>query len=514
MQRSVAPTSRVQTRKITRGTRVIHQQERFADCVNRVEALSRTPQREDEGPGLFLRSRSVLERDLDSLESDSRKREDFQVTRGLANVHCLLALVHWLCPNSVEFDRKENAQRTLEHSTKACEYASSSGSADEALSLGLFVQLRVLPYLVRSKSQSVGALIAARRSAEDLIGRLESTSRFDLAGLLSDALGFSYYQLEHDRETAIHHAQRAFDYLLSSHESGNHSSSSPSTLVSNMISVSLWDLGTFYESLAEEAEGAKALDLFRKAGSKYSMSISLSREKGRTWCIYTAFSRYGLAGSLVREVELRPDLSLKEKRKLAWKAFSLADKAFSELKKWSTREARIIAASTNSLFYQKLADLYKTNDCKNMKLIRQSGQVTSNKELGSAPNADLERTTRYSAANLADISLRRAVFYYERARTGGAQKSKDLSRSLENCLESQKNFDVERHANRLVESLLLGAKICHDIAAQLAKGRKIARSKEYSRLARDQCQKSIAICQKLGWSDRLTETNRLLASFS
>ena len=44
------------------------------------------------------------------------------------------------------------------------------------------------------------------------------------------------------------------------------------------------------------------------------------------------------------------------------------------------------------------------------------------------------------------------------------KKGELLETSLRNCELGQKHFDDERHQNRMADSLLLGAKICLDLA--------------------------------------------------
>ena len=84
---------------------------------------------------------------------------------------------------------------------------------------------------------------------------------------------------------------------------------------------------------------------------------ALSASRFCPWNIYKALCAYGVAGTFVREHELRTDLSKSERRELMSKAVSFGEEASSYLRSWSTLEMDILGGVANALFYQGMAEV-------------------------------------------------------------------------------------------------------------------------------------------------------------
>ncbi len=208
--------------------------ELFFELYSQVPALVTTLKRANQAIQLFEVSERQL---LEKLIGPSDKTipivsdvEDSYSENYLSAVHSLLALIYWLYPNHPGYERLKNARTMFRHATEAVSVSRSKISASSVA--GLLIQLRVLPFLIRSKKATVEQLVKTRQLAEVVIGGLSSSkpsyvpsdqpsgeignrrtidSKSNLEpyqveafqGLLTDGLGFSYWQLERDNRVAL-----------------------------------------------------------------------------------------------------------------------------------------------------------------------------------------------------------------------------------------------------------------------------------------------------------------------
>ena len=473
----------------------------FYYLYSKVRALCHEAEKDNEAVGLFLTSKLDLDRAIDSGD------------KNLANLHALQGLLHWLQPSYPEFDRMENAQAMQSHASAAVELSDGKQDCIDSYAIGLYVQLRISSFLMKSNLLDFGKLYETREKAHSFVEGVEygpklasdkDEMRHDLIGLVLDGLGFSYYQVEGDRMIALHYLSKGYDHLnIARHGLSGNDKSCRRQFVDAIIAIVLWDIGTCHESEAEQRESKQAVALFEKARASYVKALSASRFC--PWNIYKALCAYGVAGTFLREHDLRTDLSKSERRELVSKAVSFGEEASSYLRSWSTLEMDILGGVANALFYQRMAEVCEEEQKRSC--VERSLELISKAENA----ARRSEGSRFSDANYGDIYLRGAVYYYKMSSevVEVPRKGELLETSLRNCELGQKHFDDERHQNRMVDSLLLGAKICLDLA-RLSTDEETPN--KYRAKGREQCQKSISICRRNGWDLKVRESLELSAN--
>ncbi|MDG7001803.1 MAG: hypothetical protein JRN15_22125 [Nitrososphaerota archaeon] len=124
--------------------------ELFFDLYSKIEALSKRAKRPGEAISTFHSSRERLENELINIQLGETAGLD--QSDAAATFHALLALVHWLYPNHVGYNRMRNAKKMYTHGTIASSYKKSSTIVPSVV--GMVVQLRILPFLVRSRKST------------------------------------------------------------------------------------------------------------------------------------------------------------------------------------------------------------------------------------------------------------------------------------------------------------------------------------------------------------------------
>ncbi len=480
---------------------------KFYRLYERTRALNVEAKYNNHGVKIFRASIAALEKETSFLNANNKSSVETQ------NLHSILGVLYWLNPTHANFDRSSNARKAFDHARLASESMSL-----EARSLGLLVQLRSLPFLIRSKIVRKEELNEARREAIAFLSEESLSANEPIwSGLVLDGLGFSYYQHEHDMKAANRYLSNARDVLLGAFEkvfnlaSNDETKPSLFNLVSSLIAVAFWDLGMCFEKEAENASTpSENLVLLFRARSEYERVGDFARMS--PWKIYRAFSEYGIAGTYEGEAKLINDDSsdaITRKKELLATARNHAEIAFTHLKKWSMIEADILGGSVNARLCLKVAKLNENQEKR--KLMNNSLNLVIRAK--RAYNRRGVAGGRYSIANYGDVLLGFAEYYQEVSSIDhgkDADKTKEfihsLKRSIENCLLSQAHFDEEIHGNRALDALLLGSRICLELERETGS---ITAKKHYHKLAEKQHQRSVAICKRFGWKDRLDDSNVL-----
>jgi hypothetical protein len=434
---------------------------KFFETFVRVKALNVEPRRDNEGVKLFLASRKQLNESLNSSSASEK-----------ADLHSILAIAELLQPAYPGFQRLENTISAHKHALACLE---SNEAGPEARTLALFVELRVLPVLIRSKAAPESELA---RSRERAFSTAESLNRekslFGFLGILLEGVGFSYYQREGDRERALEYLGRAKSLLSKGGQR-------ISPFFNAFRAIAFWDSGQCYESLADRAQGNEALRLYRQARLEYEKALKYAERS--PWILYRAFAHLGIAATFSCEFELSHDSTLDGRRKLIEKAFEEAENGLALMNRYSSLEANMLGGTFHALVCQQYASVSK--EVEPEKLLRRSGELAK-KGLKAYKSA----SSRYSKANFGDVYFALAQFYHEKGKNNGV---KELLLSLENCLQSQEFFDEERHAERALRALMLGAEVCQELASL---GLQV---KYYLNLAEKQIQKLNSIRERSGW---------------
>jgi len=393
----------------------------------------------------------------------------------------------------------------LNHASTAIRLSENKPECIDTYAVGLYVKLRILSFLMKSKLLDEGELLETREKAHSFVESFEyghsHMKRPDLLGLVLAALGFSYYQVEGDRKIALHYLSKGNVQLEIARSRNEESDPCKKMFLSGIASVALWDTGLCYESEAEQSNDSKeALSFFKKARMSYTKALAAS--KASPWLIYRALVTYGIAGTLVREHELSDELPNSERKLLISKALSRGEEASSCMRRWSLLETDMLGGVANALFYQRMAELsigVEREEC-----IERSLDLISKAEAASRR----VEGSRFSDANFGDIYLRGAHHYYKLAMERSSGGRGLLETSLKNCEASQKHFGDERHLNRMVDSLILGTRICTALK-ELNTPDDIESANRYLAEGKEQCQKSMSICRRRGWDSRLRETLEL-----
>ncbi len=507
------------------------------DYYAEVPALFKRTKKPGEAIKLFQKATEVLETKLKNLYSNLGRPAYEQ--RPIADYHALLALIHWLYPSHTGLNRLNQAAAMFRHATAAV--VTSKSSQVEPLSLGLLIQLRILPFLIRSKKAEEEQLARVREVAKSFTkdveidqstqtieslsapGRLKELGKRGLSGLVFEAMGFSYYQFERNRETALSFLNRAVNYLseitkqLARKLRKNRKSRFRPLLAKlsfyqAMSAVAYWDLGACYESKAEGTEGDEMLSLIRIARTNYDKAYKLARRT--PWHVYTALSSYNLSGTYAKESEYQ--LERKKAAAFLKKAVILGDQSLRLFKLWSTFEADFLGGSWVANYYQQLGNL---SEPKSRKRMMARSLYLAKKAEALVLEGKLKHL-RYTLANIGDIFYNNAEYCRQvaikltsdsvRATSGRAEKEAIglLRKALDNCLKSKTFYKEDRHSNRAVDALLLGGDICYEL---MNSNLEQTQKEYFARVAKRQCNNSIKIASKLAWNERIAESNWRLA---
>jgi uncharacterized repeat protein (TIGR01451 family) len=474
----------------------------FFEEYSKVDALTKTARKTDEAISLFHRSRKFLEKEL------SGSGRSFQSSDELVSVHALLALLHWLYPNHPGYNRLKNARKMFEHATAAA----SSRAADAGaipFAIGVTIQLRILPFLIRSKKETPVKLQRIRTQALSFIERHRAEKFRGSVGLIYDGLGTSYSLFDRDMQMAISYLSRSVDLLASEEKSvskNKGTQKSKRTLLRAFESAVNWDLGICYESLSEKEEGDKMLSLLRNAKAYYQKAYELSLRT--PWHVYRGMSAYNLAGTLSREAQTQVEII--RIRELLEKAVRLGEESLKWFNFWSSLESDFLGGSWIANFYQELANVSDSVRrrklmARSLALAHRAENLVNNKSVG---------TSRYKLVNLGDIFAHNAEYYRLlafQARNSEAGKEKTmklLHSALENCLKSKRYFGDPTYGKRKVDSFLLAGDVYYELMNCETSGSEKRRLGSQSRRLFSQ---SIRISKQQGWNERMAGSSWRIA---
>ncbi|MDG6994333.1 MAG: hypothetical protein JRN52_00300 [Nitrososphaerota archaeon] len=472
----------------------------FFDMYSKIAALSKKAKRPGEAIEVFHRSRERLENEITNVQLS--EIGGIEQGEALATYHALLALVHWLYPNHVGYNRMKNAKRMYFHATTA---AFKKSSALLPRVVGMVVQLRILPFLIRSKKSSTEQLDIARNNALSFVEENRGDAFRGLAALLHDALGFSYFLHERDADTALSYLSKSTELLITEERAiartSRESSGSKLKFYRAFAATAFWDLGICYESQAEKAEGEQMMSLLRCARTQYRKSYDYA--KGTAWHIYRGMSAYNLAGTFAKESQNQ--INIKQSRALMKKAVSLGEESLSCFNLWSPFEGDFLGGSWVATFYQQLANISDSPQRKrlmsrSLRLAHRAEILLSNRRIGIA---------RYKSVNLGDIFLHNAEYHRQIAvqtrlqRSDNAKTIDFLNKSLESCLKSRKYYKDDVYSNRKVDSSLLAGDICYELMnCELPTP---GRSK-FAKAARRYFSDATKISRNQGWNEKVAES--------
>lgn len=452
----------------------------FFELYSRVQALNAEPRQADGGVELFRKSKFELEQAILSGAGNE-----------LAELHALFALVEWLQPAGESYNRLQAVTSAYEHASHGLESKSLA-----AKSLSLFVQLRVLPFLIKSKIATEEDLVAARDKALSLAESLKSHSEW--TGVLLEGVGYSYCQQERNRGTAVQHLSRSSSNLSAFLKSLSSDHKTEFSLLSAINAIALWDIGFCHESLAEEVPSKRmALELYHQARSKYSKAAS--EAENSTWLLYRALAHYAVAGTMQGEADLLGTPSKAAKKRLLKAAIARAEQGAIVMRRWCRLESAMLGGSLNARLYQTLGEL-ETNAKIRRRLFHHSYRLAHKAYHAYAKTSG----GRYSKANYGDVQFGLARFHLEEANTS-QRKTQHLLRALEKCLESQKCFDDARHSDREVEALMLRARIERALGLSgISEHHNLAQSDNH-------CHKAIEVSRQHAWKEKIVDNKRFLA---
>jgi hypothetical protein len=467
--------------------------DRFLDLISGVDALSRTAERPGEAIRFFHKSRERLDEEIQSYYStkkNSAKLEEISAR------HALLALILWLYPNHPGFNRIRNAVKMYHHA--AATQATSRSKADFSYAVGLMVELRITPFLVKSKKKTVEDLKQARGRAEKFLCSFEAKSQSELASIVSDGAGFSYFLFERDLGAALKYLKDAEKNLSSER------SDSGSRFLRSIGSVLEWDLGVCYEGMAEGTEGDQMVELLREARMHFQKSRDLAMDS--PWHIYRAMSSYSLSGTFYREAAI--EIERDKAKELLELSVKVGEDALKWFNLWSNFDGDFLGGSWIASFYQHLAG-YTDDLSSKQKLMERSVELAKKAEV--LVNDRKVGLSRYRAVNIGDVFFRNAEYFRQLAvETRFAENSDDkvvlelLHRSFADCTKSRSFFRDRAFASRKINSTLLAGDICYDMLSSASLGSEeisnfASKSKRYFREAA-KVSKAMGLSETLGSS--------------
>lgn len=485
----------------------------FFGLFSEVTALSRPAHKTGQAIKFFHESRTRLEHELHATESN--KSVDEYKIDGIAARHSILALIHWLYPNYVGYNRLTNAKLMYQHSTAAI--SSSRSKTSIPFVIGLMVQLRITPFLIRSKKATMDQLAKIRESGLKFVEQHDENP--DLAGalgIINDGVGFSYFLLERDASVALSYLNRATRCLIQEEKnilkeisSRNLSMSSRTKLnfYRAFTSVAFWDLGLSSESLSEKTEGETMLQLSRETRAHYQRSYDYA--KRTPWHIYKAMSAYSLSGTFAKEASIQ--LEKKAAIERLKRAVNLGEESLKWFSLWSVYEGDFLGGSWIAAFYQQLATYSDASRRKrlmarSLSLAQRAEQLVNNRKVGLA---------RYKLVNIGDIFYTNAEYNRQLAiqtRESGKGTEKEvvsiLKNSLEHCLKSRAYYHAESYSNRMMESSLLAGDICYELMSSDIEDFDKLR---YSRISKRYFNQAIKTSKRHGWNEKLAESSWRIA---
>ncbi|MGA2874656.1 MAG: hypothetical protein ABSE82_03860 [Nitrososphaerales archaeon] len=484
----------------------------FFVLYSEVTALSKSARKTGQAIRFFHESRARLEHDL--RVTDKGKSADDSKLDGLAARHSLLALIYWLYPTYIGYNRLTNAKLMYQHASAAVSASRSKTSIPFAI--GLMVQLRITPFLIKSKKATPGQIAKIRETAAKFITKnFENPNISGALGMVNDGVGFSYFLLERDMSTALSHMTKATNCLVQQEKTilKEIASKNPSTSARTRLnffraftSVAYWDYGLCNESQSERMKGEDT-ELSMETRSHYQRSYEFA--KRTPWHIYKAMSAYSLSGTFAKEATNQ--LEKKSAIEGLKKAVVLGEESLKWFGLWSTYEGDFLGGSWIATFYQQLANYSDASKRKrlmarSLSLAQKAEQLVSNRKVGLA---------RYKLVNIGDIFYTNSEYYRQLAiqtkdQTRGQENNvvELLNKSLENCLKSRAYYRVDAYSSRMVDSSLLAGDICYELmASEIGEIEKMRNS----RVAKRYFNQVIKTSKRLGWNEKLAESSWRMA---
>jgi hypothetical protein len=499
----------------------------FYEKYLNVGALTSPLKQKNEAIEQFRLSENTLLKELAS----SNDRSKSETRESLAATHALLALIYWLYPNHPGYDRIRNARKMLRNAFDAI--GKSPNEFSESYVVGLLIQLRVLPFLIRSKKAETQELEAARQKAMSLVDKLslqkdsalQEYRSLAFRAILFEGLGFSYWQLERDSQKACSvldkstwHFSEALKLAPFSNPSEKKVEASLAQAInqflSSFASVAYWDLGLCHDDQSDKLEGEERLNLTRQARTDYEKSFEYS--KATSWNNYKGLSAYMIATSFATESET--EIDPKKVKTLLTQATKMGEEALQYLSLWSTYEADFLGGSWIAGYYIRLAD-YCAPSARHKYMLRSLELVSKAEKLLETRETKLGRWSHFQ---IGDIFQRIANYYRQTAlnrressvkeKLGPQHDSKfiveQLIRSLEYSAKSKMYYREDRFAIRLVDGCLLHADVCYNLLnCEISNEDR----KKYSRLAKRACTQAEAVSTKKGWNEHAAQSNWLVA---
>jgi len=432
-----------------------------------VHAISREAKSPGEAIEFFNRSKEGLETELRNYYTNGKKSSSLDE---ISAKHSFLALVHWLYPNYIGYNRTRNAIKMFQHAAAA--QGMSLSKRDFSYCVGLMVQLRITPFLVKSKKKTVGDLATLRSTANEFLSSTDTYSRSYLSSMVSDGLGFSYFLFERDIDSALKFLTRAADYFAEyeTNFAASDSESLKTQFLRSFASTLYWDLGICYEGKVEATEGEEMLEDLKKARSYYEKSRDYALRS--PWHIYRAMSTYNLSGTYYREgmAEFEREKALP----LLERSVNLGEESLNWFRLWSSFEGDFLGGSWIATFYQHLAiysddpSIKEKSMHRSLELAEKADALINNKKVG---------LSRYKAVNIGDIFFRNSEYNRQTAvelrfenessvdeGSSNEEKVVDLlERSLADCIKSRTFFRDPAFGSRKISSALLAGDICFDL---------------------------------------------------
>lgn len=487
----------------------------------------------------FRFSENTLLKEIDQYAKSAEKAKRDKTSSSISNasnsdspsvIHSLLAVIYWLYPNHPGYDRIRNARKMLRHAFDAI--ASSKYMLSETYVLGLLIQLRVLPFLIRSKKATSQELESARKDAlliiEILSGEgapkkivLEEYRKYAFKALLHEGLGFSYWQFERDSPRAVVEFDKSTKFFAEalkvsplSQITGSNVSSNQALIINQFLSafasVSHWDLGLCHDDQSDKLEGQERLSLSREARHDYEKSFEYA--SSTSWNNYKGLSAYMIATSFATESE--SEIDPKKIKNLLTQATRMGEESLRYLYLWSTYEADFLGGSWIAGYYIRLAD-YSSPTTRHHNMLRSLELVKRAENLLEARETKLGRWSHFQ---IGDIFQRISKYYRQtainkRASTEKSEKDsklivEQLIKSLEYSTKSKMYYREDRFAIRLVEASLLHADVCYDLLNCNVTDEE---RKKYSRLAKRACTQAESVSKKKSWNEHCAQSNWVLA---
>jgi hypothetical protein len=373
------------------------------------------------------------------------------------------------------------------------------------------IQLRITPFLIRSKKSPAGSLGRIRDAAARFVSKNERNPLLaGQVGLLCDGIGFSYFLFERDPDKALTFLSMATELLarrekslmnLDSSETGELGKTA-AAFFRALLATSHWDTGICCEIKSENNEGDQKGEFIRETRLHYQRAYDYA--KHTPWHIYKALSAHNLAGAYWKEagVELERTAMID----CLTKAVELGEEALRWFGLWSTLEADFLGGSWIATYYQQLA---KYSDPKkrrklmfrSLDLARRAEQLVKNPRVGLA---------RYKLVNLGDIFFHNSEYYRQLAIQAKNESSprtseigKTLNRSLENCLKSREYYRDGAYRNRLLDSSLLAGDTCYELMCLYGSHPDKA---QYAKLSKRYLSQAIRISRNTESNEKLAES--------